>query len=102
LKLSDAISPFLSEFGNDSLLSRRSRSNDEGMAYSGSASDRLNAVRQAIDACLSSQQYTVRGRSQQMAQLRDLRQLEKDLMEEVNQEAGGSSMASLGIQVRPR
>jgi ribosomal protein L20 len=72
------------------------------MAYSGSASDRLNAVRAAIDACLTSQQYTVRGRSQQMAQLRDLRQLEKELMEETNQEAQGSAMASLGLQIRPR
>jgi hypothetical protein len=72
------------------------------MAYSGSASDRLHAVRAAIDACLTSQQYTVRGRSQQMAQLRDLRQLEKELMEETNQEAQGSAMASLGLQIRPR
>jgi hypothetical protein len=72
------------------------------MAYSGSASDRLTAVRAAIDACLTSQQYTVRGRSQQMAQLRDLRQLEKELMEETNQEAQGGAMASLGLQIRPR
>lgn len=69
------------------------------MAYSGSASDRLTAVRAAIDKCLSSQMYSVRGRQQQMAQLRDLRQIEKELQEEVNQESGG--FVSLGQIVPP-
>lgn len=72
------------------------------MAYSSSsASDRLTAVREAIDRCLTSQAYTVRGRSQQVAQLRDLRALEKELMEEANQESQGGCMASLGQSMRP-
>lgn len=71
------------------------------MAYSSSASDRLTAVRAAIDRCLASQAYTARGRSQQMANLRDLRQMEKELMEEANQESQSGAMASLGLQVRP-
>ena len=71
------------------------------MAYtSSSASDRLNAVRTAISNCLTSQGYTVRGRSQQMAQLATLRELEKDLMQEVQDEAGGGKMASLAICTR--
>ena len=71
------------------------------MAYTGSAADRLASVRQAIDRCLTSQAYTIRGRSQQAAQLRDLRALEKELMEEADQESGGGMMASLGQSMRP-
>ena len=72
------------------------------MAYnSDSASDRLSAVRDAIQRCLASQSYTVRGRQQSMAQLRDLRAMEKELQEEVNAENNGGSMASLAIQTRP-
>lgn len=72
------------------------------MAYtSDSASDRLAAVRSAIAACLTSQAYTVRGRSQQMAQLATLREMEKELQDEVGHENNGGSMASLAIQTRP-
>jgi len=71
------------------------------MGYSDSAADRLAAVRSAINKCLTSQAYTVRGRSQQMAQLATLRDMERELMEESNQEAAGGGMASLGLQVRP-
>lgn len=71
------------------------------MAYSSSASDRLATVRSAIDRCLTSQSYTARGRSQQMANLRELREMEKELIEEVNQESQSGAMASLGLQVRP-
>lgn len=68
------------------------------MAYtSDSASDRLAAVRVAINNCLTSQQYTSRGRSQMMAQLRDLRELEKDLQQEV---ADGGQMCSLAQMMR--
>lgn len=62
------------------------------MAYSGSASERLAAVRSAMDACLSAQAYTVRGRSKQMAELATLRELEKDLMQEVADESAGNAM----------
>ena len=68
------------------------------MAYSESAVDRLAAVRVAIGSCLTSQAYTLRGRSQAMAQLRDLRMLEKDLQQEVLAENAGGSMASVAIQ----
>lgn len=72
------------------------------MAYtSDSASDRLAAVRQAIGECLSAQSYSVRGRMKSAAQLRDLRELEKDLMQEVLDAAGGGGMASLAIMTRP-
>lgn len=68
---------------------------DTSMAYtSDSASDRLSAVRQAIADCLTAQAYTVRGRSAQMAQLRDLRQMEKELQEEVAASNGMSSVAA--------
>lgn len=71
------------------------------MAYGSSASDRLDAVRTAIGNCLTSQQYTSRGRSQMSAQLRDLRELEKDLMQEVLDSDNGGRMASLAIPTRP-
>ena len=71
------------------------------MAYSGSASDRLTAVREAINRCLTSQSYSIRGRQQVMAQLATLRAMEKDLQEEANIEANSSQMASLAIFTRP-
>ena len=71
------------------------------MAYSGSASDRLTAVRTAIDNCLNAQLYSVRGRQVQRAQLSQLRKLEKELMEEAQQESSLGVMASLGIFTRP-
>lgn len=72
------------------------------MAYtSDSASDRLAAVRSAIDRCLASQSYTARGRSQQMAQLATLRAMEIELQDEVQAASDGGSMASLAIQTRP-
>lgn len=71
------------------------------MAYSGSASDRLARVRQAIDECLTSQAYTTRARTKQMAMLRDLREMEKELQQEASHESAGGSMASLGMQVPP-
>ena len=67
------------------------------MAYtSDSAADRLAAVRAAINRCLTSQEYEIgsQGRRQRMADLRDLRAMEKDIQEEVNSGIGGS-MASL-------
>jgi hypothetical protein len=52
------------------------------MAYDDTVSGRLAAVRTAIQGCLLSQDYTASGQRVMMAQLRDLRQLEKELMEE--------------------
>ena len=60
------------------------------MSYnSDDAATRLAAVRAAIDRCLQSQAYSVGQRNQQMAQLRDLRAMEKELMQEAGQPSGG-------------
>lgn len=72
------------------------------MAYSGTAQDRLDRVREAIENCLTSQSLSSTAGSQQMALLRDLRQMEKELEREVGMEANGGSMSSLGVQVSPR
>lgn len=70
------------------------------MSYSSdSAADRLAAVRTAINKCLTSQSYSIAGRNQQMANLRDLRAMEKELQDEASN--GSGSMCSLGIQERP-
>ena len=70
------------------------------MAYGSSASDRLTAVRAAIDSCLTAQAYGLRGRNKSMPRLAELRALERDLIEEVNL-ANDGSMVSLGIMTRP-
>jgi hypothetical protein len=60
------------------------------MAYnSDDAATRLSAVRDAIDRCLKSQAYSIGQRNQQMAQLRELRAMEKELMREASQASGG-------------
>jgi len=65
------------------------------MAYGESATDRLAAVRAAIDRCLTSQEYqTAAGQRQRMAELATLRLMERDLQEEVAQQSG--SIVSLG------
>ena len=56
---------------------------------------RLAAVRSAIADVLKSQAYTVAGRSQQRAQLRDLREMEKELMQEVAAAGGGFSLGQI-------
>lgn len=71
------------------------------MAYDTSPENRLAAVRAAIGTCLTAQQYSIAGRSAQRAELRQLRELERELMDEVAASADGGSMCSLGIQVPP-
>ncbi len=71
------------------------------MAYSDSAADRLTAVREAIGRALEAQSYTVRGRGKVTASLKDLRELEKQLMQEVKDAAGGGGMCSVGQLVPP-
>lgn len=71
------------------------------MAYDDSPENRLVAVRAAINRCLTSQEYSIAGRRQVNAELRQLRELEKDLITEVNSASGGDSMCSLGIQDPP-
>lgn len=69
---------------------------------SDSPADRLQAVREAIARCLTSQDYTIAGRRQVMAQLRDLRAMEKELQDEVNSNGGGGGMASVAEVFPPR
>lgn len=66
------------------------------MAYGPSAADRLAAVRAAIEGALTAQSYSIAGRNKSMANLRDLREMERELIEEVSNSGG---MCSLGIQV---
>lgn len=71
------------------------------MAYnSDSVTDRLSAVRAAIDRCLTSQEYGVNGRTQRMADLAALRAMERDLMREsqaASSSGGGLSVGSFSI-----
>jgi hypothetical protein len=71
------------------------------MAYSGNAAQRLVSVQEAIDRCLTSQDYTIRGRRQTMAALSTLREMEKDLLREAGLEAQGQG-PSLGQNVPVR
>lgn len=67
------------------------------------AADLLTQVEAAITKCLTSQAYTVRGRSQQLAQLDQLRKLRSELMQEINESsANGGSMVSLGEMMDPQ
>ena len=72
------------------------------MSYSSSsASDRLAAVREAIDRCLAAEMYSVRGRTKQSSTLASLAKLEERLIQEAAAESGGTAMATVGRIVRP-
>lgn len=71
------------------------------MAYtSDSASDRLAAVRTAIDRVLATQAYTERSRRNQLADLRALSELEQRLMQEVGDAENSGKMATAGRYTR--
>lgn len=73
------------------------------MSYSTSSTDRLAAVRTAINVILTgAQEYWVAGRKVVRADLKTLYSLERDLQDEVTSEADGPSMSSLGVQVEVR
>jgi hypothetical protein len=60
--------------------------------YSGTAADRLTAVQSAISLCLSGQEYSLGGSTGQRVvrpNLTALREMEKQLLIEVNQTPGG-------------
>jgi len=59
----------------------------------------LDEANSAISACLTSQAYTVRGRSQQKARLAELMAARRDLIGEGNEASNGGSMCSVG-QIR--
>lgn len=69
------------------------------MAYGDSPADSLVAVRAAIAAALNAQSYSVAGRSKAMASVRELRELEKELIE---QASNSGSMCSIGLMVGDR
>lgn len=72
------------------------------MAYtSESASDRLAAVRLAISECLTAQSYTIRQRGKTMANLKELRDMERELMQEVADASAGGAMCTVGRMVEP-
>lgn len=62
---------------------------------------RLQAVRESISRCLNSQEYSIGNRRQRIAELRELRELEKDLINEIKESQGGG-MSSLGFVQGPR
>ena len=71
------------------------------MAYTDdSATARLAAVRAAISDALTAQSYTARGRGKVMASIRELRAMEKELMQEVK-DSSSPGMCSVGRVVPP-
>lgn len=57
------------------------------------ASELLEQVNTAISNCLTAQSYSIAGRSKQMAQLKELREMRKELLDEISN--GNGSMCSL-------
>ena len=55
---------------------------------SSSAQDLLDAVNASILACLTAKIYSQSGRSKQMAELRDLKELRQQLIDEIANSAG--------------
>lgn len=73
------------------------------MSYaSDSAADRLAAVRQAIDNCLTAQRYRRGNREKYSAELSSLMALERELMQEIAAGSTGGSMCSLAEMEAPR
>lgn len=59
------------------------------MAYDTSAANRLIEVRASIAKALRGESYSVIGVSRRLPSLKDLRELEKELMDEVDRESNG-------------
>jgi len=67
-----------------------------------SAAELLEQVDAAITRALTSQSWTNRGRSLQMANLAELRKFRAELLQEIDSEGyNGGSMASVGEVQRP-
>lgn len=60
------------------------------MAYGSSAQASLEAVQAAIDKCLEASRYRTGNHEKQMAELKVLREMEKELKAEVARENGTS------------
>lgn len=67
--------------------------------YSGDASTRLTAVQQALGLALSGQSYELDGRKVTRADIRALRQMEKELLIEVGQQAGGFTLGEFDVVI---
>jgi hypothetical protein len=65
------------------------------LPYSGNAADRLAAVQTAIGNVLSGQSYKIGDRELTRANLRELRQMEKELLIENGQQAGGFTLGEM-------
>jgi hypothetical protein len=60
-----------------------------------SPNDLLSATNAAILACLTAQDYTIAGRRKTMAQLTQLQEFRKSLMDEISNGGSGGGMATL-------
>ena len=65
------------------------------------AAELLAEVNTAISAALTSQSYTLRGRTQTRARLDELRKFRAELLQEVQEEASGGAMSSVIEIMRP-
>lgn len=62
------------------------------------ASELLAQVETAISNCLTAQSYSVAGRQKTMAQLRELREFRKELVDEISNSSGGSMCSLLSLE----
>ena len=62
------------------------------------ASELLTQVENAISDCLTAQSYSVAGRQKTMAQLRELREFRKELVDEIANGSTGSMCSLLSLE----
>lgn len=62
------------------------------------ASELLAQVETAISNCLTAQSYSVAGRQKTMAQLRELREFRKELVDEISNGSGDSMCSLLSLE----
>jgi hypothetical protein len=62
------------------------------------ASELLTQVETAISDCLTAQSYSVAGRQKTMAQLRELREFRKELVDEIANGSTGSMCSLLSLE----
>jgi hypothetical protein len=62
------------------------------------ASELLTQVETAISDCLTAQSYSMAGRQKTMAQLRELREFRKELVDEIANGSTGSMCSLLSLE----
>ena len=62
------------------------------------ASELLAQVETSISNCLTAQSYSVAGRQKTMAQLRELREFRKELVDEISNGTTGSMCSLLSLE----